>query len=60
MILDNEEQRQKLLSVISLVPINGPFGQIGPVMQDLGKLKEEVERAVALIPGWNVSVDKKE
>jgi hypothetical protein len=46
MILDSEEQRQKLLSVISMVPINGPFGQIGPVVQDLSRLQIQVENAV--------------
>ena len=45
MILDNEEQRQNLLQVIKMTNINGPWEKILPIVQALGKLKVEVERA---------------
>jgi hypothetical protein len=60
MILDSEEQRQNLLQLIRMAPIQGPFEQVGPIMQAIGKLKEEIENAVVLKPGWTASVDKKE
>jgi hypothetical protein len=45
MILDSEEQRQNLLQLIRMAPIQGPFEQVGPIMQAIGKLKEDVKKA---------------
>ena len=45
MILDNEEQRQNLLQLIRMAPIQGPFEQVGPIIAAIGKLKNDVETA---------------
>jgi len=45
MKLDNEEQRQNLLQIIKTTQINGPWERVLPVIQAIGKLKVEVERA---------------
>lgn len=46
MILDNEEQRQELLSVLQIVPIQGTFSQgVDQMVQRLGQLIETVKNA---------------
>jgi len=45
MILDSEEQRQNLLALIRMAPINGTYEQVQPTLDAIGKLKEEIERA---------------
>jgi len=45
MKLDNEEQRQNLLLIIKGTLINGPWEKVLPIMQAIGKLKMEVEKA---------------
>jgi len=45
MILDSEEQRQNLLALIRMAPINGTYEQVQPIFDAVGKLKDEIERA---------------
>jgi len=45
MILDTEEQRQNLLQLIRMAPIQGPFEQVGPIIAAIEKLKSEIEEA---------------
>jgi len=45
MKLDSEEQRQNLLQIIKSTQVNGPWERILPIVQVIGKLKTEVEKA---------------
>jgi hypothetical protein len=46
MILDSEEQKQELLSILQIVPIQGTFSQgIQQMVQRLGQLIETVKNA---------------
>lgn len=49
MVLDNEEQRQNLLSLIRMTSINGLFDQVLPIIQAVIKLKTDIENAE--VPG---------
>jgi len=51
MILDSEEQKQELLSVLQIVPIQGTFSQgIQQMVQRLGQLIETVKNATVTFP----------
>jgi hypothetical protein len=60
MILDNEQQKTDLLNIIRMAPIQGPFEQMAQVVQAITQLKEKVDGAVVIQPGWEYSVKKKE
>ena len=59
MILDNEQQKNELVSALMMVNIQGVFQQVAPVMQMVGQLIEAVKGAVVIQPGWEYSVNKK-
>ena len=51
MILDSEEQKQELLSVLQIVPIQGTFSQgVHQMVQRLGMLIETVRNATITFP----------
>jgi hypothetical protein len=45
MILDSEQQKQELLGALSMVMINGPFGQVAGAVQSVGQLIETIKKA---------------